>query len=102
MQWRDVPGFEGLYQVSTEGQIRNYNTWRVLRPRMARDGSLLVNLSAFGEHKTHILHRLVAKVFVRQPDGKPYIKHKDGNKLNNASDNLYWTHSKRPTKRFVS
>ena len=101
MLWRDVPGFEGHYEISDTGLIRNWVTWRILRPRITWEGSNIVNLSTGGVHKTRIVHRLVAQVFIPQPIGKNVVKHKDGNKNNNEADNLYWTHSKRPVKERI-
>jgi hypothetical protein len=101
MLWRDIPGYEGQYEISNTGVVRNWVTWRILKPRQNWEGSHLVNLASGGVHKTYSIHRLVAQVFVDQPVGKRFVKHKDGNKDNNAWDNLYWTHSKRPVKERI-
>ena len=99
MVWRDVPGYEHIYEVSDSGEIRNWETWKVLKPRLCRkDGSYLVNLTYNGIKKTFSVHRLVASVYVPNPEGKKFVKHKDGDKSNNKADNLYWTHAKRKTK----
>jgi hypothetical protein len=98
MLWRDVPGYEEQYEISDTGLIRNWGTWRILKPRITWEGSNIVNLSNGGVHKTLIVHRLVAQVYIPQPIGNNVVKHKDGNKDNNSADNLYWTHSKRPVK----
>lgn len=98
MLWRDIPGFEGQYEISETGIVRNWATWRILKPRVNWEGSHLINLTTDGKHKTVIVHRLVAQVFTEQPAGCKVVKHKDRDKSNNHWENLYWTHSKRPAK----
>jgi hypothetical protein len=101
MRWKDIPGYEHQYEVSEDGLVRNWETWKVLKPRKARDGSYLVNLTSKGIKKTHMVHKLVATVFVPNPTGLRFIKHKDGNKKNNSAGNLYWTHTKQKVKEPV-
>jgi hypothetical protein len=102
MIWKDVPGYEHMYEVSDTGLIRNWDTWRVLKPRLCRkDGSYLVNLTDNNIKKTFTVHRLVALVHVPNPDGKKYVKHKDGNKRNNEASNLYWAHARQKLKEKV-
>ena len=92
--WKDIPGYEGLYQVSNLGRIRSlYNYKRdgdnILKPRIKR-GYYTVGLRKDGVRKWHLLHRLVAGAFILNPDNKPQVNHKDENKLNNCADNLEW------------
>jgi hypothetical protein len=91
-----------MYEVSDTGLIRNWETWKVLKPRLCKkDGAYLVNLTNNYRQTTFAVHRLVALVFVPNPDDKKYIKHKDGNKKNNEAVNLYWTHAKQKLKEKV-
>ena len=91
--WKDIEGFEGRYQVSNLGNVRSwYNattTPRILKPDESK-GYLYVNLSSKGEHKSYLIHRLVAVAFLPNPNGYPEINHKDENKYNNRADNLEW------------
>ena len=99
MAWKAVPGYEGFYEVSDEGEIRNWSTWKKLTPRACKKtGSLRVNLPMDGVLKTLPVHRIVAEVFVPNPDGFKNVKHKDGNKKNNTVENLYWSRAKKPKK----
>ena len=82
--WKDIPGYEGLYQVSNMGRVRSLNykkkkgSIHIMKTEMAR-GYLRVMLS-----RKHILvHRLVAEAFIPNPKGLPCINHKDENKTNN-------------------
>ena len=93
-KWLPVPGFETLYEVSDEGEIRSlcgrYGFNRVLKLGVGSKGYLNVSLCNKGHQKTANVHRIVATVFIPNPDGLPCINHKDGNKQNNFVSNLEW------------
>ena len=88
--WKDVNGFEGLYQVSNTGKVRNAKG-HVLNPSDNGKGYLRFSLSR-GRccNSTQYLHRLIAGAFIPNPDNLPEINHKDENKRNNNIDNLEW------------
>lgn len=96
--WKDIPGYVGLYQVSSKGNIMslNYNHTGVSRqrvPRVGKGGYLYVILHKNGESKTIKVHRLVAIAFIPNPNNLPQVNHKDENKLNNSVENLEWCDS---------
>ena len=92
--WRSVKDYEGLYEVSNWGRVRNCRTGCVLRPGKHRDGYLQVNLYKDGVMKRCYVHRLVATAFIPNPDNLPQINHKDENKENNRIENLEWCNCK--------
>ena len=87
--WKPVVGYEGLYEVSENGEVRNVKTQKVLSPRNSTSYSMLA-LFNNGKRKDLKVHRLVAKSFLPNPQNKPQVNHKDGNKLNNHFENLEW------------
>lgn len=101
---RDVPGFEGLYAVSSDGRVWGYERrWitagRIQRHRPARwlklieqqrRGYLVVNLKKGGQAKTMLVHRLVAQAFVPNPLGLPDVNHRNLRKTDNRAQNLEW------------
>ncbi|HVN78614.1 MAG TPA: NUMOD4 motif-containing HNH endonuclease [Terriglobia bacterium] len=84
--WKEIPGYEGRYQASNLGRIRNQKTHRVLRPTISGKGKYLhLNL---GQSNTQCVHILVAVTFLGPvPEGKE-VNHKDGVKTNCCSKNL--------------
>lgn len=84
--WKDIKNFEGLYQVSNLGRIKN-NKDEILKPAIKR-GYNQVTLCKNGERKYIGVHRLVAESFIPNPNNLPQVNHKDENKLNNTVQNL--------------
>lgn len=108
--WKDIEGFEGLYQAGSLGHIKSldYNhTGRpaFLRPNKTKCGYLLAHLHKNGKDYPYLVSRLVCAAFHPNPDHLPCVNHIDENKENNRADNLEWctysynalhgTHSKR-------
>lgn len=88
-------GFDGYYEISNLGNIKNTKTWtgnmyiekeRKLKPTIYKNG--YKNIVLKGKHFS--IHRLVAKTFIPNPNNYPVVNHIDGNKLNNNVDNLEW------------
>lgn len=99
--WRDVPAYEGRYQVSNLGRIRSLITNRVLKASPIPSGYLTVSLHRDGVQKTHAVHRLVATVFCDRAPEKVAVNHIDGVKQNNAAVNLEWVTPKENTEHGV-
>lgn len=101
--WKDIEGYEGLYQVSNLGRVKrmrfiNKNTniekERIKSQKIRKDGYLEVALYKNGKGKYIQVHRLVAKSFIPNPKKLPQVNHIDGNKENNCVDNLEWVTNK--------
>lgn len=93
--WRDIPGYEGKYQVSNIGNVRslhyrNTNKAQRLNSVINEGGYNIVGLSKDGKSKQYKVHRLVAEAFIPNPNNYPIINHKDENKTNNVVWNLEW------------
>ena len=86
--WKDIPNYEGLYEVSNCGNVRIYKNKRILKPSDNGCGYLQVVLTKNGERKNYKIHKLVAITFIQNPNGYPCINHKDENKKNNNVNNL--------------
>lgn len=94
--WKDIKGYEGLYQVSTYGMVRSLGkgkTWKKPKIMKSRDnghGYYMVNLSKEGVYKHHYIHRLVAEAFIPNWFNDQEVNHRDEDKSNNNVDNLEW------------
>ena len=90
-QWKDIDGYDGMYQVSDLGRVRSRYSgeWRVMKAIKRRDGYLSVDLWKNGKKKNFLIHRLVAQAFIENNDEtKIYINHIDECKQNNHFWNL--------------
>lgn len=93
--WKDIDGYEGLYQVSNLGNVKslNYrkqNYSKNLTPKVNNCGRLWVELRKNGSRKQILIHRLVAIAFIPNENNFPQINHKDENTMNNVVENLEW------------
>ena len=86
----DIPDYEGLYQASNLGRIRN-SKGQIMKQRKDRYGYMIINLRKDGKMKTHFVHRLVLKTFKANPENKSQVNHRDENPENNALNNLEWS-----------
>ena len=93
--WKDIAGYEGLYQVSNFGNVkslryRRSNVAKLLTPKCNSCGRLWVELANNGITKPMQIHRLVAEAFLPNEHDYPEVNHKDENPKNNIVDNLEW------------
>lgn len=102
--WKDIPSYEGLYQVSSLGNVKslyreyycgNYPTKRIklesiLKSAIRKDGYINVVLTKDGKSKSFFTHRLVAIAFLCNDNGSKEVNHKDFDKSNNNLSNLEW------------
>lgn len=100
--WKEVPGYEGIYEVSNLGRLRSldravvksdvvqHRNGRLKKFWENQDGYLQCKLSKGGESVNIGVHRVVALAFIDNPERKPEINHKDGNRQNNVVENLEW------------
>ena len=91
---KDIKGYEGLYAITSDGQVWNYRTKMFMKQRVNRGGYLIVNLNKNGKKITYTVHQLVAKAYIPNPNNLPQINHKDENKQNNCVENLEWVSAK--------
>lgn len=98
MKIKEIDGYDGKYLISDEGVV--YTTSRQgsaggkLKLHLNNNGYLRADLRNGEEHKSKLVHRLVAQAFIPNPENKKCVNHKDGNKRNNCVNNLEWvTHS---------
>jgi len=102
--WKDIDNYKGYYQVSNFGRIKSLrrrnilnSCWikeRILKCWLTNKLGYLQVVSYKYKRKQYYCHRLVAKAFISNPDNKPEVNHKDGNKENNRVINLEWCTSK--------
>lgn len=101
MKWKDIEGYEGLYQISDTGivkslaRVRKTSSFYIQKERFLNNnvkdnGYLYVILCKNGTKKQFFVHRLVANAFICNPNEYPIVNHKDENPQNNNVENLEW------------
>lgn len=98
---KQIEGYSD-YFISDKGEVfsTKYGPLKKLKPRDFGSGYVGVTLCNKGHYKQIKVHRLVAQTFIPNPDNKPCVNHKDGNKQNNCIDNLEWSTHKENNQYF--
>ena len=111
--WKDIQGYEGLYQVSTQGRVKSLERMipyskgmrkipeKIMQLELNTDGYWRLKLANGTTKKNKKIHRLVAEAFLPNPEGKRCINHIDGDKSNNCVDNLEWVTHKENMEHAV-
>lgn len=101
--WKDVVGYEGIYQVSNLGLVKGLDRYdsfgkfikgKQISIKKNNRGYCQIHLCKNGKCRMFLLHRVVAEAFIDNPNKFPQVNHKDENKDNNCVDNLEWCTNK--------
>ena len=108
--WKEYVGYEGYYVVSDLGNVYSVDRWRNNRwggylqrghpmtPQKDKQGYLNIGLSKNNKSKTYKIHRMVAEMFISNPENKQEVNHIEGNKEDNRASMLEWMTPKENTQ----
>ena len=88
---KDILNYEGLYAITSCGKVWSYRSQKFLKSRKNNEGYLHVDLYKDGKRKSYLIHRLVAEVYIPNPENKTDVNHKNEIPTDNYVNNLEWT-----------
>lgn len=113
--WKSIIEYKNTYEVSDLGEVRSLDRYistkggalklqkgKTLKPVEVPNGYLVVMLSFEGKATREYVHRLVARAFKDNPEGKPYVNHLNGIKTDNSEGNLIWCSPKENSSHAIS
>jgi len=105
-QWRDIEGYEGLYQVSNMGRIKSLSRKytgkdKILKPHYNHEGYPMTSLSVNKKKKNFKMQRFIANAFIPNPENKPVTNHINGIKADIRAENLEWCTHKENTAHAI-
>lgn len=100
----DGKNYSEWIEISNLGRVRNPKTTTIRKQNLLKSGYCFVSFSmgSRNKKKTFRVHKGLAETFIANPENKPYINHKDGNKINNSLNNLEWVTAKENTTHAYS
>lgn len=101
VKWKKVKGYEEHFSVSNQGEVYSHRSKKILKQQTSKNGYKEFASKIGGRKGKSIclkVHRLVAECFIENPECKPFVNHKDGNKTNNKEENLEWCTSSENMK----
>lgn len=114
MEWFDIKGYEGFYQVNRNGDIKSvekdvktkhgsflHRKERLLKPTINDKGYMKVYLSKYGISENLYVHRIVAETFIENSDNLPQVNHINGDKTDNRVENLEWVSAKENVQHAI-
>jgi hypothetical protein len=95
LEWFPIPGYEGLYEITRSGVVRNVVRGNIMTQTLCRTGYLTMTFhDSAGRQHTESRHRLLGKTFLPNPANLPVVRHLDDDRSNNQLENLAWgTHA---------
>jgi len=105
-QWKDIPDYEGYYQISNLGRVKSLEKTLIVSERkrfykplikkshISKRGYLEIGLCKNGSGFKNKIHRLIAISFIDNPRKHPQVNHIDSNRLNNKISNLEWVNNR--------
>ncbi len=104
--WKDVVGYEGIYMVSSNGDVKALNPQRrknrkVLSQCINSSGYLVIGLIKDGVQKLKYVHTLITTAFLENPENKKFTNHKNSIRTDNRLENLEWCTAKENTKHMI-